>query len=206
MLSALLLCGLLALPPAYAQEPEGPARARAAQNLASLFSDEDYPAAAVRNGEEGPVGFLLSIDAEGKPAGCAVTSSSGSAVLDTTTCRLLMERARFTPARDSNGRATADELHGRIVWRLPDDEPPRLAAVTTLWMACLAGEAAKLVPGNLPSADIVTRAFAACTALEALFAAETDAGALERARPEMRQMIQALVDQTRAQLKAGPKP
>jgi|GEM_PF-1157918 len=100
--------------------PGEPARARA--NLASLFSDDDYPSEAVREREQGTVGFRLEVGADGQVADCTITSSSGHATLDSTTCRLLTERARFTPARDPQGRPTTDSVVGRITWRLPEEE------------------------------------------------------------------------------------
>jgi protein TonB len=96
-----------------------PARAKA--NLVSLFSDEDYPASAVRSGESGATGFRLDVGANGRVSACTVTSSSGSSALDSTTCRLLKSRARFSPATDSTGGTTTDTVSGRIVWRLPAD-------------------------------------------------------------------------------------
>jgi protein TonB len=114
-------------PPAPAPPPPPPpppkkvTPARAKANLASLFSDEDYPASAVRAGESGATGFRLEVGANGRVTNCTVTSSSGSSALDSTTCRLLRSRARFTPATDSSGGSTSDSVSGRIVWRLPAD-------------------------------------------------------------------------------------
>ena len=113
-------------PPAPAPPPPPPPPkrvepAKAKANLASLFSDEDYPASAVRAGESGTTGFRLGVSAAGRVTECTVTSSSGSSALDQTTCRLLKARARFTPARDSTGAATGDTVSARIVWRLPAD-------------------------------------------------------------------------------------
>ena len=54
-------------------------------------------------------------------SGCTVTASSGSAALDSATCRLLRSRARFTPATDSTGAKTSDSVSGRIRWVLPAD-------------------------------------------------------------------------------------
>jgi len=82
--------------------------AGARANLASYVTDSDYPASAVERGEQGTVRFTLAIGADGRVTGCTVTGSSGSAVLDSTTCRIMRSRARFTPARDSNGNPTAD--------------------------------------------------------------------------------------------------
>jgi protein TonB len=95
--------------------------AKAKGNLPALFSDDDYPAAALRAEESGTTGFRLEIGANGRVSNCTVTSSSGSSSLDATTCRLLRSRARFTPAMDSNGQPTSDTYNGRITWRLPAD-------------------------------------------------------------------------------------
>jgi protein TonB len=111
-------------PPAPPPPPPPPKKvtpARAKANLASLFSDEDYPASALRSSESGATGFRLDVGSNGRVTNCTVTSSSGSSALDSTTCRLLRSRARFTPATDSSGAATSDSYSGRIVWRLPAD-------------------------------------------------------------------------------------
>jgi protein TonB len=103
-------------PPAKKIEP-----ARAKANLASYVSDEDYPTTAVRNEEQGTTRFRLVVAPDGKVRECSVTSSSGSSALDATTCRLMKQRARFTPARDSDGRATGDTVASAIRWVLPTD-------------------------------------------------------------------------------------
>lgn len=96
-----------------------PARARA--NLASYVSDEDYPASAVRNEEQGTTRFKLTVGSDGKVRECAVTSSSGSSALDSTTCKLMRQRAKFTPARDSDGKVIGDTVSSAIRWVLPTD-------------------------------------------------------------------------------------
>jgi protein TonB len=96
-----------------------PARAKA--NLASYVSDEDYPSNAVRNEEQGTTRFRLAVGPDGKVRECTVTSSSGSSALDSTTCRLMKQRARFTPARDSDGKTTGDAVTSAIRWVLPTD-------------------------------------------------------------------------------------
>jgi protein TonB len=93
-----------------------PARARA--NLASYVSDDDYPASAMRNDEEGTTGFRLTVGTDGRVTNCAITSSSGSTALDNATCRIMRSRARFTPAHDSSGQPTTDTVTSRITWRI----------------------------------------------------------------------------------------
>jgi TonB family protein len=202
----LALALLAAAPAAESAEPRPEASARARANLVTLFSDEDYPAAAVRNREQGPVAFSLSVGSDGRPTACSVTGSSGSVILDSTTCRLLMMRARFEPARDARGRPTTDTVAGRIVWRLPDDEPD-LPPALVLWMLCVGGEAAKLVPGDMPPAEIARRAFPPCKALEAIVAPDPDrARLLGERRIEFERMIETTVAEARADLTAEPVP
>lgn len=107
---------------------EGKAQlARARTNLSDYFSSNDYPAAALRAREEGEVRFRLQVDGTGRVSSCAITSSSGSQALDSTTCSLIVRRARFTPARDDSGRPVPDSVSGSIVWVLPASRraPPR---------------------------------------------------------------------------------
>ncbi len=103
-------------PPRLIQPP------RAKANLGTLFNDRDYPAAALRNHEAGTVRFRLTVGKDGLVTDCAITASSGSVALDSTTCRVLTERARFTPARDVRGKPSTDGVSGRVTWRIPDYE------------------------------------------------------------------------------------
>ena len=97
--------------------PEIATRVKA--NLVSLFSTDDYPPEAWRNGEQGTVGVRLTVDATGKVADCVVLLSSGSPALDVQTCRILWSRAQFVPARDAKGNAVQDTYTQRIRWELP---------------------------------------------------------------------------------------
>lgn len=109
--------------PFAASPPQGSSavsvQARSPANLPSLFSDEDYPSSALRNREEGLVGYKLEIGANGRVTNCTITRSSSSAALDAATCRLLRSRARFTPAVDAQGRPTTSEIAESKTWSLP---------------------------------------------------------------------------------------
>lgn len=106
-------------PPRSAVRP-----ARPQVPLHRLFWAGDYPAEAVKAREQGVVGIRLYVGGEGRVTRCVVTGSSGSAVLDSTTCRLARERARFNPALDRNGRPAEDMVSARIAWRLPAPAQP----------------------------------------------------------------------------------
>ena len=93
---------------------------RAKGDVRGLFSTDDYPSRALRNEEQGTVRARLTIDSRGRVSGCTITQSSGSAELDSTTCRLLERRARFDPATDSNGnRVEGSYTTPPITWRIP---------------------------------------------------------------------------------------
>jgi protein TonB len=109
--------------PAPPPPPPPPRKVQSAQSakgdLRSLFSADDYPAAAQSSGAEGTVQATLTIGSDGRVVSCNVTRSSGNSSLDSTTCNILRRRAKFTPARDSNGQPTTDTVSTPpIVWRL----------------------------------------------------------------------------------------
>lgn len=85
----------------------------------AIFSRDDYPKEAVRNGWEGTVVADLSVNKKGRVSACRIVKSSGYTVLDRTTCNLLFRRAKFTPATDDNGDPTEDTFRTPpIDWRL----------------------------------------------------------------------------------------
>src|SRR5687768_3026766 len=109
-----LLFTLLAAAVAVPTLAEAATPAIAQRNLAAYIFADDYPASARRAGEEGEVAFRLVIGAEGRVDACTITRSSGSSALDSTTCRIMRSRARFTPARDAAGNRVADSMESTV--------------------------------------------------------------------------------------------
>ena len=99
------------------------APARAAQplggQLAGVFVPSDYPAAARRNGERGDVTVRLEVGSDGRANGCRILAADASATLKAATCAILIQRARFVPAADPSGAATAGFFVQHVAWRLP---------------------------------------------------------------------------------------
>lgn len=95
--------------------------AKARGNLVALFSNDDYPASALRNEEQGTTVVRLTIGPDGRVSDCNITSSSGSSSLDSTTCSILRRRARFTPAKDQAGNPISDTYTQRIRWEIPSE-------------------------------------------------------------------------------------
>jgi protein TonB len=84
-----------------------------------VITAADYPASARAMSAQGQVGFVLTVGVDGRVADCTVTRSSGSAALDSATCRLMRSRGRFTPARDSTGNPVVATIADQVEWRLP---------------------------------------------------------------------------------------
>jgi periplasmic protein TonB len=94
--------------------PPPPRKTQSAQSakgdLRTLFSPDDYPASAQAAGAEGTAQAQLTIGPDGRVTGCNLTRSTGNGALDSATCNILRRRAKFVPARDSNGQATSDTI------------------------------------------------------------------------------------------------
>jgi TonB family protein len=149
----------LRTPPPPPPPPSTPPR-RVSANLNTLFSEDDYPAAAMRAEEEGTAGFRLTIATNGMVSVCQVTMSSGSVALDAATCRILRLRARYVPARDRSGRLAEGTDSGRVTWRLPLDYDEGRAGVPLPAQSAFRQYAARTLftPGDYPEAAFRGRA------------------------------------------------
>jgi len=107
-------------------DPPAPSLPNGSQSVVSLFSYDDYPTEALRNGEEGTVIVDLIIRTDGRPRACRIIRSSGHPTLDLATCNIMLRRARFSPARDSNGNPVEDTFRTPPVsWRLVEEPAPQ---------------------------------------------------------------------------------
>ena len=93
-------------------------------SMVPLFSMDDYPPAALATHAEGTVVVKLRIGIDGRPRACRIVRSSRHEELDLATCNIMLTRARFSPARDSNGNPVEDDFQTPpISWRIADEEP-----------------------------------------------------------------------------------
>lgn len=97
-----------------------PRAARPLTEPGRWVSDADYPANALRKGEQGVTRFTVTIGPDGRVRDCTVTRSSGSPELDAATCAKVSQRARFDPASDEGGGAVAGRYSNAISWRIPE--------------------------------------------------------------------------------------
>lgn len=112
------------------------------RNAGEWITDADYPLAALRMDEQGTVAFALDVDRTGRMTGCTILTSSGSGALDAQTCRLILARGKFAPARDARGVAVDGRLVRRIRWELPAKAPTPLVAWAKVSRMRLSGDGA----------------------------------------------------------------
>lgn len=75
-------------------------------SLVRGITNRDYPR-GIRFPRNGRIFVRLRIEANGRPSQCDVMRGFGDSAADQWTCRLLMERGQFRPARNANGEAVA---------------------------------------------------------------------------------------------------
>jgi TonB family protein len=90
-----------------------------------------YPQGALKRGEQGRVGFKLTIEPTGTIGACDVTQSSGFKALDAETCEIMALYARVQPVRNAEGRAIRASQDGFINWKLPPGATTKLASAST---------------------------------------------------------------------------
>lgn len=87
-----------------------------------------YPPRALAAGEQGVVGFTVTLDKSGSPTSCQVTQSSGFPRLDEETCTVITQHAVFGTNEGVGSRSSSHK--GTIAWTLPAGvTPSKLAAV-----------------------------------------------------------------------------
>lgn len=117
-MAAALTAGVATVGATAALAQNLPKPLRVANDRDGWITHYDYPDLARRRGLQGVTTFRLEIDANGQVTGCTIVISSGSELLDDTTCRLLVRRARFFPAQDAAGRNIPASYTSRFNWSL----------------------------------------------------------------------------------------
>jgi protein TonB len=86
-------------------------------HIAGALTDADYARSGVPRGAGGTVVIGFRVRSDGRVDNCTTVRSSGYAIIDRATCRLVERRFRFRPARDANGRAIDFALRTDFTWR-----------------------------------------------------------------------------------------
>lgn len=76
-------------------------------NPGSWLNSNDYPRALLARGIQGLVQLRLSVGADGVPTQCHIQRSTRPQEFDDISCKRLLQRARFEPALDAQGKPIA---------------------------------------------------------------------------------------------------
>ncbi len=84
---------------------------------ATWLRSSDYPRRPLISGEQALVTFRLLVDGNGNPTDCLVQRSySNDEAFDRLTCKKILERARFDPALDAEGKPTNAYYVDTVIW------------------------------------------------------------------------------------------
>jgi protein TonB len=78
--------------------------------------DREYRRFAATGIASGSVAIAVRVNADGSLSNCRVVRSSGNAGADSLMCQLFVQYVRFSPARDPDGRAIAQDITWVPVW------------------------------------------------------------------------------------------
>lgn len=91
------------------------------RHLSGRLSDRDYPRGAGEAGVSGTVSVRFTVGVAGRVTDCWITRSSGSRLLDITTCQLIERRYRYAPSRDERGNPVPADVVEDHEWLSYDD-------------------------------------------------------------------------------------
>ena len=80
------------------------------------LNSNDYPTAMLEGGFNDIVDFRLMVDANGTPTSCDVLTMDSRPEFIKATCDPLMQRARFEPALDADGKPVASVYINTVRW------------------------------------------------------------------------------------------
>ena len=86
------------------------------QRITGELTNADYRRARPPSGAAGTVLVEFRVRTDGRADSCHVIRSSGFAVFDQATCRLIERRFRYRPARDSAGQAIDWQIRTDYTW------------------------------------------------------------------------------------------
>ena len=82
--------------------------------------NDDYPSGSINRGERGTVVARFIVQPDGRVETCSAAVSSTHPTLDQHTCAIIVERFRFHPAEDEQGRPVPGLFVQTVRWVLPE--------------------------------------------------------------------------------------
>ena len=119
-----------------------PSSAQTFLNPSNIITASDYPANSWKRGDQGITHFRLSLGTSGQATACTIVVSSGHEELDSATCRLMVERAKFDMSTVLAANKDAS-YSNRVRWQIPIRSPRVLLFGVTSIKLPIQSDAAK---------------------------------------------------------------
>jgi len=97
--------------------------ATGAEQIKGRLTPRDLPPDALPPGGQLSVGVSYMVGTDGRVSNCAITRTSGDAVVDSRVCQLLTDRFRYRPARDRAGTPVATTIRETHSWARKPETP-----------------------------------------------------------------------------------
>lgn len=88
--------------------------------IRGTFRQSDYPKELRATGPKGVTWADVIVGVNGRVTSCRITKPSGIPLFDARTCQILLERFRYRPARDAQGRPVAAPDSFSVDWDYQD--------------------------------------------------------------------------------------
>ena len=95
------------------------ARAQPIGSPGDWVLSRDYPMLLAISGVRGLVNFRLMVDEQGQTSSCHIQQSTRPAEFDALVCKMMMQRAKFQPARDAEGQPMASYYRNTVHFSIP---------------------------------------------------------------------------------------
>jgi TonB family protein len=92
-------------------------------DVRAVFSADDYPAYLQQAGQSGTVYTRTTVRPDASIQSCAVERSSGDPKLDSYTCGIIVQRAKFAPAKWTNGSPAFGVIRVPVSWVISSGPP-----------------------------------------------------------------------------------
>ena len=94
------------------------------RQIKGRLKDSDLPADLLQVGKPYTVSVRYRVEIDGRVGDCLIAHSSGSAGLDSLTCRLIQQRFRFDPSRDADGHPVESTIEEDQSWEVDPPSDP----------------------------------------------------------------------------------
>jgi hypothetical protein len=82
------------------------------------------------SGNDWHVHVSIDVGSDGHAAGCHILDSNAPVEMQTKTCQIFQEKGKFTPKRDSEGRAVPSTYETVVRYRIPGNNPGQVPTQT----------------------------------------------------------------------------